>query len=221
VKAYGVAEHGVALLRNYLSGRSQRVEAGNKFSSWSPVKKGAPQRSVLRLFFSNVVMNNLFYFLREVCINAYADDDQINAWDKDPVKLDMKLHCQLLEADQWFGMNGMITNPDKYQAMILGNTKLHFQFTVNDANIPVTDTIDLLGVNIDKNPQVNNQINVISHFLKIVSTDVKCKLYMAFIVPYFRYCSAVWFVYKNMFSIVKKFRCKPLPSLKRVGFRRC
>ena len=203
LKAYGVAEHGVALLRNYLSGRSQRVKVGDQFSSWLPVIKGVPQGSVLGPLFFNVFMNDLFYFLKEVCINAYADDEQIYASDKDPVKLEMKLQCQLLEADQWFGMNGMITNPDKYQAMILGNTNYTFSFTVNDINIPVKDNIDLLGVNIDKNLQfnthvknictkVNNQINVISRFRKIVPTDVKCKLYKAFIVPYFRYCSAVW-----------------------------
>ena len=40
--------------------------------------------------------------------------------------------------------------------------------------------------------KINNQINVISRFRKIVPTDVKCKLYKAFIAPYFRYCSAVW-----------------------------
>ena len=41
--------------------------------------------------------------------------------------------------------------------------------------------------------EVNDQINVISRFRKIVPTEfVKCKLYSAFIVPYFRYCSAVW-----------------------------
>ena len=28
--------------------------------------------------------------------------------------------------------------------------------------------------------------------MQIVPTDVKCKLYKAFIVPYFRYCLAVW-----------------------------
>ena len=90
-----------------------------------------------------------------------------------------------------------------YQVMILGNTNHTFSFKVNDINIPVKDNIDLLGVNIDKNLQfnshvknictnVNNQINVILHFRKIVPTDVKCKLDRAFIVPYFRYCSAVW-----------------------------
>ena len=74
---------------------------------------------------------------------------------------------------------------------------------MNDTNIPVKDSIDLLEVDINKNLQfnshvenicskVNNQINVISRFRKIVPTDVKCKLYKAFIVPYFKYCSAVW-----------------------------
>ena len=47
LKVYGVAEHGVALLRNYVSGRSQRAKVGNKFSSWLPVVKGVPQGSVL------------------------------------------------------------------------------------------------------------------------------------------------------------------------------
>ena len=131
-------------------------------------------------------MNDLFHFLKGVCINAYADVEQIYASDKDPVKLEMKLQCQLLEADQWFGMNGMITNPDEYQAMILGKTNYTFSFTVSYINIPVKDNIDLLGVNIDNTLQfdshvknictkVNNQINVISLFRKIVPTDVKCR----------------------------------------------
>ena len=203
LKAYGVAEHGVSPVQNYLSGRSQRVKVGDKFSSWLPVIKGVPQGSVLRPLFFSVFMNDLFYFLKGVCINAYADDKKIYASDKDPVKLEIRLQCQLLEANHWFGMNDMFTHPDKYRAMILGNTNYTFSFKENETNIPVKDSIDLLGVNIDKNLQfnshvenictkVNNQINVISRFRKIVPTDVKCKLYKAFIVPYFRYCSAVW-----------------------------
>ena len=70
----------------------------------------------------------------------------------------MKLQRQLLEADQWFDMNGMITNPDNYQAMIFGNTNYTFSYTVNDTNIPVKDSIDLLGVNTDKNLQFNNHV---------------------------------------------------------------
>ena len=101
----------------YLSGSSHRVKVGDKSFSWFPVIKRILQGSVLGPLFFNVFMNDLFYFLNGVCINAYADDEQIYASDKDPVKLEMKLQCQLLEAEQWFVMNGMITNHDKYQAM--------------------------------------------------------------------------------------------------------
>ena len=100
-------------------------------------------------------------------------------------------------------MNGMISNSDKYEAMLFKNTNHAFSFHVNSIKIPVTDSNDLLEVNIDKNLQfnshvknisakVNNQVNVISRSRKIVPPAVKCKVYKAFIVPYFRYCSVLW-----------------------------
>ena len=65
------------------------------------------------------------------------------------------------------------------------------------------ESIDLLGMNIDNNLQfhnhvsnicgkVNNQANVLIRFRKLVPSAIKCKLYKAFIAPYFFYCSAVW-----------------------------
>ena len=90
----------------------------------------------------------------------------------------------------WFGANDIISNPDKYQAMVLGNTNHTFSFHVNSIKIPVRDSIDLLGVNIDKNLQfkshvknictfyrVNNKVNVISRFPKKVLPANKCKIY--------------------------------------------
>ena len=59
--------------------------------------------------------------------------------------------------------------------MLFGNANHAFSFHVNSIKIPVTDSIDLLEVNIDKNLQfnshvkkicakVNNQVNVIFRF---------------------------------------------------------
>ena len=82
-------------------------------------------------------------------------------------------------ADQWFGMNGMITNPDKYQVMILGNTNYTFSFRVNDTNIPVKDNVDLLGVNTDKNLQFNSYVKtfVQSSTIELMQFPVFEKLY--------------------------------------------
>ena len=76
----------------------------------------------------------------------------------------------------------MISNRDKYQAIVLGNTNYALKFLL------IIDSIDLLGVNIDKNLQfnghvknictkVNNQVNVIFRFGKIVPPAAKCKIY--------------------------------------------
>ena len=55
-------------------------------------------------------------------------------------------------------MNGVITNPDKYQAMILGHANYTLNFKVNETSIPVKDNIDLLEVSVDKNLQFKSYI---------------------------------------------------------------
>ena len=51
--------------------------------------------------------------------DAYSDDKQIYDLDKDPVRSEERLQCHVLKANHWFGVNGTISNPDKYQAMVL------------------------------------------------------------------------------------------------------
>ena len=47
LKACGMDDKSCALIRNYLSGRTQRVKVGDTFSTWESVKRGVPQGSVL------------------------------------------------------------------------------------------------------------------------------------------------------------------------------
>ena len=39
---------------------------------------------------------------------------------------------------------------------------------------------------------INNQLQVMRPFKHLVSKDVRARLYKAFILPYFQYCSSVW-----------------------------
>lgn len=52
LKEYGVAEPGIALIWNYLTGRSQRVKVSDNVSTLIAVKKGFYRGESLDLFFS-------------------------------------------------------------------------------------------------------------------------------------------------------------------------
>ena len=104
--------------------------------------------------------------------------------------------CQVEVANQWYSENGMIVNKSKHQALILGDTEHTFSF-------PVNESIHIFGMTIDNKLQfdkhvssickkVNNQLNVMIRFRKLISKATLIKLYKAFILPYFYYCSSVW-----------------------------
>ena len=196
LKAYGLDKDSCALFRHYLSNRQQRVKIGDTFSSWEGVKRGVPQGSVLGPILFNIFINDLFYHVKRANLNAYADDHQIYYSDTDPVALEECLCKEVEVANQWYSENGMIVNKSKHQALILGDTEHTFSF-------PVNESIDIFGMTIDNKLQfdkhvssickkVNNQLNVMIRFRKLISKATLIKLYKAFILPYFYYCSSVW-----------------------------
>ena len=73
----------------------------------------------------------------------------------------------------------------------------------NSFCFPVNDSIDIFGMTIDNKlsfdnhisvicKKINNQFNVMLRFRKLINKETLLKLYKAFILPHFYYCSSVW-----------------------------
>ena len=113
LKAYGVDVESCALLKDYLSDRSQRVKVGSAFSSWERVKQGIPRGSVLGPTLFNIFINDLFTHVTQTKLNASADDHQIHHSSVDLLVLDTYICNDVEKANQWYSQNGMIVNVKK------------------------------------------------------------------------------------------------------------
>ena len=143
LKAYGMDDTSCALLRNYLSGRSQRVKVGDTFSDWESVRRGVLQGSVLGPMLFNIFINDLFFHVKKAKLNAYADDHQVYYSHNDPAVLEACVSHDVRVANQWYQENGMLVNESKHQGLVLGETDFSFSF-------PVQETLEIFGMEIDK-----------------------------------------------------------------------
>ena len=121
LKFYGLDERTWSLLQSYLSHRYQQVKLGNSFSSLYVVRSGVPQGSILGPLPFNIFMNDLAYAINESSLLSFADDTNLHASNECPHAVDNMINQDLFNATSWFKQNGMIANPTKYNAMVLGN----------------------------------------------------------------------------------------------------
>ena len=93
--------------------------------------------------------------------HSYADDCQIYDSHMEPNELDKLIQNYVTSVNQWFRINGMISNPSKHQAMVLGN-KLHHRFS-----FPTKDSLELFGMTIDQDLNFDKQLLIFVRKLMI------------------------------------------------------
>ena len=123
LSAYGLCADSVELLKSYLSDRKLQVKLNNIASSWSEIKKGIPQGSILGPLLFNVFINDIFYFLKHGTLYNYADDNTLFFSTPNFNELSCVLESENLTLMNWFHINCMQANPDKFQAIAVGKKK--------------------------------------------------------------------------------------------------
>ena len=88
--------------------------------------------------------------------------------------------------------------------MVLGKYKgAELAFKRDESKVPISKTMELLGVTIDDKlnfenhiakicRKVSQQIAVLKRMQKLLPFETRRDLYKAFILPHFNYCSEMW-----------------------------
>ena len=109
------------------------------------------QGSILGPILFNIFLNDLFLCLKNTDLHNFADDNTITAvCDQLPDLIKMlEAEGELLVG--WFRKNEIVVNSDKFQAIILNRKEAQttHQLIIDNKKIKTTNSIKLLGINID------------------------------------------------------------------------
>ena len=202
LEAYGFDLSSLAYIYSYLSGRKQRTKVNNSYSSWSSIKSGVPQGSILGPLLFNIYLNDIFYFVSNCDITNYADDTTPYSASK---SMDALLHS--LETDtntliKWFDDNYFQMNANKCHLLISKHSK-DICINVQNEIIECSNSVKLLGITIDNKlnfdehlnklcKKASQKIHALARISNVMSNDKLRIIMKAFIESQFGYCPLIW-----------------------------
>ena len=201
LSAYGFDKESLEFILSYLKERKQRTKVGSFYSMWKLIKVGVPQGSILGPLLFNIFLNDIFYFIIDVSIANYADDNTLYATDKNVTSLLETLEIETNILLKWFRVNEMKPNEDKCHLLVINQENV--SVNIGNENITCSSSVDLLGIKIDDklnfNEHVsklckkgNQKLHALARISKYLSKD-KLKLIMkTFITSQFNYAPLTW-----------------------------
>lgn len=208
---FGFDTQAVALIRNYLSGRTQRVRLNSNVSSPLPVKCGVPQGSILGPLLFTIYISDFHSVVSTCTVHHYADDTQIyhNFTTDNLITANNKINEDLNSLLQISLAHKLKLNPNKSQVMLFGPKKKRLiatnllNISLGDTNLKIFNECKNLGVWFDSDLRFTKHVN---HVLKTsynilkqlyphrntINQNLKLKLCESLILSKLSYCDVVF-----------------------------
>lgn len=191
-------------IRDWLIGRSQRVQIKGKYSQWADVSSGVPQGSVLGPLLFIIYINDISLDIRG-SISIFADDLKI-MWKVNSEEQIQQLQEDLSKISDWAVKWGMSFNISKCQVLHLGNNNSRATYTLQGDNLLVADTVRDLGVLVNEDFKMGQQCTsasnkanrLLGYIKKSVSSrsrDIILPLYKGLVRPHMEYGVQFWSPY--------------------------
>ncbi|KAF2356729.1 Reverse transcriptase domain [Trinorchestia longiramus] len=156
VAAHGIRGNYSRWIRNWLTGRTQRVVIHDQASDSTLVTSGVPQGSVLGPLLFIIYINDLDAGIISK-INKFADDTKLfhRAFtERDRITIQSDLNRLLQWTETW----EMSLNIEKYSVMHVSANNRHFQHTMYDTPIETVHQQRDLGVIVTENLKYDKQV---------------------------------------------------------------
>ena len=154
--ANGFEEKTLLYIYSYLENRKQCVKINNINSNFQTIKSGVKQGSIVGPILFNIFFNDFFFFLCNVSVHHFADNNTLSSFARTVKNLVTILESESSCAINWFRDNSMIVNPDKFQAILLDKRNSDWHL-----NEKVVSNVKMLGVHIDSKLNFNLHIDII------------------------------------------------------------
>src|SRR5271163_986838 len=202
--AHGIGGNIKRWVKNWLTGRRQKVCVNRTYSNWQHVVSGVPQGSVLGPLLFLIYINDLD---REVIskIGKFADDTKMCRSVGSDLEVEI-LRQDLSKMYQWSMDWQMLFNTDKCTVMHLGKNNKEHDYKLGDKIVKKSKQETDLGVVIDDNgkfaeqcakavKQANAVLGMIKRNIHFKSKDVMVRLYKSLVRPRLEYCVQAWSPY--------------------------
>ena len=173
LKSNGVAGNVLKLIENFLDNRYQRVILNGQCSSWTRIKAGVPQGSILGPLLFLIYINDISVDL-ESNVKLFADDTSLFSVISDPTITARLLNNDLEKIQQWAFQWKMSFNPDpskQAQEIIFSKKNIkpnHPDLYFNQLKVKRVSTQKHLGVILDE------KLNFNAHLKTVFDKTTKC-----------------------------------------------
>ena len=209
LEAYGFNNKSLTYILSYLQDRKQRTKVNASFSSWSSIKSGIPQGSILGPLLFNIYINDVFYFIDEHDLTNYADDNTPNIIEKDTDSLVNKLEENIFVLMKWFYDNYLVMDADKSHLLVTNHLD-KISVNVGKEEIKCEKSVKLLSIQIDKLDfsehvstlckKASLKLHALARISNYMCTPKLRIILKAFIESQFSYCPLVWMFHSRILN---------------------
>jgi hypothetical protein len=208
LETFGISGNYLKWIRNFLTGRQQRVNVNGHLSSWTEVISGVPQGSVMGPLLFTLFVSDIPELINS-CISMFADDTKIyRALTLDSDDEHHNLQQDLDQIQTWATTMCMQFHPEKCKVMHLGsnNQRNKYHMVKQDGTshtLTPTEEEKDLGVLIDQKlsfsshaqtqaNKANRILGTIRHTFKALDKEAFLLLYKSLVRPHLEYASPIW-----------------------------